>query len=234
LLGVTLVLPLVLVKFAPPEVAIWQLFIALYTMQMLFDFGLAPTFSRLLSYARGGATMADIAHMLQAAMLPATPRPADPQVLAQVFSAQRWLYARISGGVMLLFLVLGTIALVKPIAQVADAHEAWLCWAVVLATSVFGFWGNGYAAALQGMDHIAVARRWEIAFALGQIASATSVLLVDGGLLWLVVANQIWLVLGAIRNRMLLKRLHPELFSQPAHAHREVLAVLWPAAWRSG
>src|SRR5690606_7378422 len=91
LLGVTLVLPLVLVKFAPPEVAIWQLFIALYTMQMLFDFGLAPTFSRLLSYARGGATMADIANMRQAAKLPATPRPADPQVLAQVFSAQRWL-----------------------------------------------------------------------------------------------------------------------------------------------
>lgn len=235
LLGVTLVLPLVLVKFAPPEVVIWQLFIALYTMQMLFDFGLAPTFSRLLSYVRGGARMEDLANMRQQAKLaPVALRAADPHVLAHVFSAQRWLYARISGGVMLLFLVLGTLALINPISQVADAHEAWTCWAVVLATSVFGFWGNGFAAALQGMDHIAVARRWEIAFALGQITSATCVLLADGGLLALVIANQIWLVLGAIRNRMLLRRLHPELFAQPAQAHRDVLAVLWPAAWRSG
>lgn len=233
LLGVTLVLPLVLVKFAPAEVAVWQLFISIYTMQMLFDFGLAPTFSRLLSYARGGASLDDLGRM-RSAQATGAPRQADPEVLSQVFATQRWLYARISGGVMLLFVVAGTLALIKPVGELVDPQTAWLAWGVVLATSVMGFWGNGYAAALQGMDHIAVSRRWEIVFSLGQIASAVAVVLAGGGLLALVCANQIWLVLGALRNRVLLGKLNPELFSRGAQPNKHVLEVLWPAAWRSG
>lgn len=231
LLSLTLVLPLVLVHFSAPEVAVWQLFVSIYTMQMLFDFGLAPTFSRMLSYARGGATLEELADMRRPH---GGHRPTRPEVVATVMGAQRWLYVRLCLAVVMLFAVVGSWALVKPLAQVHDPVAGWTAWAVVLATSAIGFWGNGYSAALQGMDKIAVMRRWEILFSFCQIASAVGVVAAGGGLLWLVVANQAWLVVGAVRNRVLLRHLHPELFALPAHPDRGVLAALWPAAWRSG
>ncbi|MFT3857440.1 MAG: hypothetical protein QM742_08070 [Aquabacterium sp.] len=78
LLGMTLVLPILLVKFPAAEVAIWQLFITLYTMQMLFDFGFAPTFSRLLAYAYGGATMQELSEMHRKAPMAGAERETRP------------------------------------------------------------------------------------------------------------------------------------------------------------
>ena len=95
--GVLLLLPIVLRTFAAPEVAVWQLFATLFTLTLLFDFGLSPTFSRLLAYARGGASVADMANMrkptggvntVQAAV-------ADSATTARVFSTLLWLYPRI-------------------------------------------------------------------------------------------------------------------------------------------
>lgn len=232
--GMVVVLPLVLVKFAPAEVAIWQLFVSLYTLQLLLDFGLAPTFSRLLSYARGGASLEDIADTQRIKGGSTSPSQDAVPVLQQVMSTQRWLYARISMGVTLLFAVGGTLALVAPAQNVAEPSQMWLAWGLVLVSSLIGFWGNGYSAALQGMDQIAITRRWEILFALGQIASAVAVLVLDGSLLTLVAANQTWLVMGAIRNRWLMRRLYPELMLPQPRPNPLVMSGLWPAAWRSG
>jgi hypothetical protein len=151
LLGMTLVLPLVLVKFQPAEVAIWQLFVSIYTMQLLFDFGLSPTFSRLLSYARGGASLADIGanQTASAGTKRLVPEGERTHVLTAVLSTQRWLYWRISLGVTVLFAAGGTWALMVPVAGVADAQSAWLAWGIVLMSALIGFWGNGYSAALQ-------------------------------------------------------------------------------------
>lgn len=232
--GMVVVLPLVLVKFAPAEVAIWQLFVSLYTLQLLLDFGLAPTFSRLLSYARGGASLEDIADTQRIKGGSTSPSQDAVPVLQQVMSTQRWLYARISMGVTLLFAVGGTLALMAPAQNVAEPSQMWLAWGLVLVSSLIGFWGNGYSAALQGMDQIAITRRWEILFALGQIASAVAVLVLDGSLLTLVAANQTWLVMGAVRNRWLMRRLYPELMLPHPKANPLVMSGLWPAAWRSG
>ncbi|MFT3857441.1 MAG: hypothetical protein QM742_08075 [Aquabacterium sp.] len=151
-----------------------------------------------------------------------------------VFSAQRWLYNRITIVVSLIFLVGGTLALLKPVGQLADPAIGWVSWIIMLGSAVFGFWGNGYNAALQGLNHIAISRRWEMLFALAQIGSVTAVLLANGGLLALVLANQFWWVMSAFRNRWLLKDLHPELFGAKPERHNDVIQVLWPAAWRSG
>jgi O-antigen/teichoic acid export membrane protein len=84
------------------------------------------------------------------------------------------------------------------------------------------------------MDAIAVTRRWEMLFALAQIATAVVVLLAGGGLLTLVAAQQLWLIAGAVRNRWLLKHLYPNIMANKAHRSPQVLSGLWPAAWRSG
>ena len=49
------VLPLVLKRFSPADVVLWYLFATIITMQTLADFGFRQTFSRIISYAFGGA-----------------------------------------------------------------------------------------------------------------------------------------------------------------------------------
>jgi hypothetical protein len=194
--AVAVLLPLVLVRFAPAEVAVWQLFATLFTLVLLFDFGLSPTFSRMLAYARGGASLAEISDLRHRPAMAAHREP-DLQTAAAIMSTLRWLYPRLALGIITGFAVLGTLALRTPIAQTADPQTAWLAWGVALGTSAFGFWGNSYAAALQGMNSIAPLRRWEVATGLGQILSAIAVLSWGGGLLALVVTYQIWVLLNA-------------------------------------
>jgi hypothetical protein len=105
---------------------------------------------------------------------------------------------------------------------------------LVLASTGITIWGGAYASALQGMDAIAVMRRWEVVTGLGQIATSVIILFFGGQLLALVAGYQIWAVIGAMRNRWLLKSLHPRLFESGVSRHPEVMKVIWPAAWRSG
>jgi len=97
-----------------------------------------------------------------------------------------------------------------------------------------GFWGNGFGAALQGMDRIALLRRWEMGCGLAQVLSSAAVLLAGGDLLALVASYQFWVVFNALRNRRLMQREFPALMATAPHADRAVLRVMWPATWRSG
>ena len=56
--GVVLVLPLVLRHFAPPDIAVWQLFASVFMLTLMLDFGMSPTLSRMLAFARGGLPLA--------------------------------------------------------------------------------------------------------------------------------------------------------------------------------
>jgi uncharacterized membrane protein YidH (DUF202 family) len=229
--SVLLLLPLVLVRFAPADVAVWQLFASLAAIMLMLDFGVSPTLSRMLGYARGGASLSQMADMRDP---PGGEGHADPAAAAAVFAVVRWLYPLLAIGVGVLFGIGGTLALAHPIAQSPDPGSAWVAWGVALAGSVVMFWGGSYAAALQGMNSIAPLRRWEVATGCAQIATCLLVLLAGGGLLALVAAHQAWLVIAALRNRFLLRRLHPELFTRRAARDDRVLLLIWPATWRSG
>ncbi len=238
---VVLVLPVVLVRFAPAEVALWQLFATLTLLALMLDFGLAPTLARLLSFARGGAQLEALRYGTVAGAPPqagsadgAPVEPVHSEAALSLMSTLRWLYPRLALGLVALLAVLGTWALQIPVAQVAQANEAWLAWGLVVLSTGVALWGGAYAAALQGMDRIAVMRRWEVAAGLGQLASVVVVLAAGCDLLTLVATYQLWVVLGALRNVWLLRRLHPELFIQPPQANPLALQVLWAPAWRSG
>ena len=233
--SVVLVLPLVLSRFDAPEVAVWQLFSVLFTLALLFDFGMAPTFARLLAYARGGSSVAQMAAPAGGAgAAPAVGALMCVEGASAVLATQRWLYTRLALAATLAVAVLGSLALVHPIAQTADPRNAWAAWVLVLLTLGVGFWGNGYSAALQGMDRIAVLRRWEIGCGLAQVGLSAAVLLAGGGLLELVASYQVWVLFNALRNRRLMQLNFPALMAAAPKADRAVLRTMWPATWRSG
>lgn len=232
LLSITLVLPLALVKFSPAEIVIWQLFATLSVLLLLLDFGLAPTFSRMLAYANGGASIADLASMQEKRKQTTT--STNPQTLLTVYGTLRWLYLRFGLVTTILLGIGGTFALLKPMSELPDASDAWLAWAVAVSTSLAAIWAQVFGSALQGLNQIAVMRRWQILTSTGQMASSFLVLLLDGGLLTLVISNQVWLVFNTWRLRRLLYSMRPELAKAPSTPNPEVTGILWPAAWRSG
>lgn len=240
--GVVLVLPWVLATYASAEVAVWQLFSSVFTLALILDFGLAPTFTRMLSFARGGASLEAIQAMPGKARGVTTPVPAvapasdasAADTLGRVYALLRWLYPRLGLGVVALLALAGSYAIAGPIAATAAPGQAWLAWGLVLLSTWAGFMGNAYSVALQGMNNIAVLRRWEAATGLAQIGSTLIVLALGGSLLALVASYQVWIVLNALRNMALMRSLHPQLSHVRAQRDHVLLRALWPATWRSG
>jgi hypothetical protein len=56
---------------------------------------------------------------------------------------------------------------------------------------------------LQGLNEIALVRRWEAITSIAAVLTSFAVLLLGGRLLVLVAATQVWSALGALRNRFL-------------------------------
>lgn len=242
------ILPLVLRQFSAEEIALWQVLSTLISLQLLADAGLGPTFARLISYAMAGVE--DLSTV--------TPRlggskgqPPNWDLLRRICGTMRAFYARSSWIIGVVLLVGGTIALVRPIrhlgagtglvATAAHPHpatpgESWIAWGIVFVTTMVSFRANGYSAILQGTNHVALLRRWEALFGLGSIGSSAIALWSKGGLLALVISNQLWFVLGAWRNRRLARHVLDGRFNPFPKPHLEsgIFEAAWPAIWRAG
>lgn len=233
--SVIVLLPVVLVRFPPEEVAVWQLMSVLFMLGLMLDFALAPTFTRLLSYARAGVPTTEMGRPAPtpAAVSANAGDAAAAESLGAVFGTMRWLYIRIALAMTLLLVVLGSWALMKPIGQMADGTEAWMAWGIVVVSFGFALWGGCFSATLQGMDNIAELRRWEMLFGLAQVATSVVVLVSGGGLLALLAASQTWVVIGVARNFALLRRRHPRLSGAATGATPAVMTAAAGPAWRS-
>lgn len=229
-----LVLPLLLRRLVPSEIAVWYLLSTIIGLQTLADLGFAPTFTRLIAYAMGGARHAG--DVPTAARSDAGPPSANWRLAEAVWSTMRVIYARLTVLAVVVLGALGSWALVRPMEALPEPGRGWIGWGVVLAVSAAVLWANAYAAYLQGVNEIALLRRWEALTSLGAILTSFVVLLAGGRLLALVVANQAWAVVSVVRNWQLCRLVgqgHFRRFRTTGIDH-EVFQVAWPSAWRSG
>lgn len=245
-LNLVVVLPIVLRHFSPAELALWQVMVTLISLQLLIESGFGITFSRFAAYAMGGAK--DLSSGLKG---PINDGEAVPnwELLRRICGTMSAVYRRFSWGLGGLFLVGGTLALIRRVEALpasiqavartiggsTDQREAWIAWGVVFITTVVNFRANAYSALLQGTNHIALVRRWEAFFGIGSIVTSLAALGLKGGLLGLVIGNQSWFLLSAWRNRRLCNgilegRLHP---MPPPELSPDVFAAAWPSVWRT-
>jgi hypothetical protein len=245
-LNLVLVLPLVLKHFTSAELALWQVLVTLISLQLLVEAGFGTTFSRFMAYAMGGAK--DLSSGPSASEKNGELVP-NWVLLRQICGTMRVVYRRFSWVLGALFLLGGTLALMRRVealpvkaAEVAGylgpistQRDAWIAWGMVFFTTVVNFRSNAYSALLQGTNHIALVRRWEAFFGLGSIITSLTALGLKGGLLALVIANQSWTLLSAWRNVRLCRgildgRLNP--MPKPEY-FPEVFSAAWPPVWRS-
>lgn len=242
-LTILVLLPQVLKLFTPAEVAFWQTLALLSTLQVMIDFGFGTTFARFFAYAFGGADSLQIVDSNESANLAKSP---NLELLSRILATTRWLYNIMALAMVPLLGIGGSVALAVRIRSLdAEAQfyasgstgiDGIVAWALVLITTCGSLSTNGYIAFLQGVNQVALLRRWEALFAIAGLLSAMAVLAFGGRLLALVFVQQAWVFASLLRNRWLawntLRSLGKVMPRQ--RRDREVMATTWPAVWRTG
>lgn len=231
-LSLVVVLPLVLNRLTTAEISLWYLFSIIIGLQLLADLGFTPTFSRVIAYGMGGSTEIDDFRDLKKNESNCQPNWA---IIEKICSTMRHIYQRLNLISLTLLIIFGTWSLVKPISETANQTQAWIAWGVIIISSAINFQGNNYNSYLQGTNQIALLRRWEIVTSIGAILTSCIVLMIGGGLLGLVVANQIWIIINVLRNYWLCQIVENGHFKQfqDLGIDQEIIKYIWPSAWRT-
>jgi hypothetical protein len=233
-LGLFVVLPLILHKFNTQEIALWYLFATVISLQGLADMGFKLTFIRLISYAHGGAV--DI-HDYSKVGDPSIIMNTNWDLIGRIYSIMRYTYARLTFVFLILLLVLGSWSLMKPISQVPFINEAWAAWSVIIFVSCIKFYGTIYSNYLEGLNKIALVRRLEAVTSVGAIISSLIVLILTKNLFWLVVSNQIWVILVVLRDKFLCNNVEDGMFlklKSKLPFDKVLFKKVWEPAWKSG
>jgi hypothetical protein len=235
LLSITLVLPLILIRFDIADIALWSLFSIIINLQLLADIGFGTTFTRVISFAMGGATQIDDLRNVPEVPLETGSTP-NWDTIEKIVNTMYAIYFVLTIFVFLLLVLLGTLTLLTPISQTKNILHSWLAWCIIIVFTCISFRGMIYANYLQGINQIPLLRRWQAIFSTGAIISSFLVLLLNGGLLALIIANQIWVLLNIIRDRYFCMVVESGRFRnfRKRKIDLTIKNAVWPSAWRSG
>jgi len=229
------VLPLVLKRFSAGDIVLWYLFSTIISLQSLADFGFRQTFSRIISFAFGGAQDITTFNKVESESNHETEPNFD--LLTRIISTMRYIYRWLTLVVFLLMFIFGTWSMIKPIHDANNITQAWISWGIVLIISCVSFYGKIYMNFLEGLYKIALVRRVETFTSVGSILSSIIVLIAAPSLLNLVIVNQFWVVIVTIRDWYLCITVDEGLYaklSKKLAFDKILFKKIWSPAWRSG
>lgn len=231
------ILPLVLRKFSPEDVVLWYLYATIISLSNLADFGFRQTFSRIISFAYGGASSIDIIES-NLDLSSEDKLSCNKSLLGSIMGSMMFIYVRLTVISFVLMSTLGTWSMIKPISKVVNTNDAWVAWAVIVFTTSFSFFTKVYLNFLEGLNKIALVRRVETVTSLGSIVTSIAVLIWSPTLLNVVIANQFWVIVASIRDWYLCKKVDNSLFDEVNKKGDSIDSVIlkkiWKPAWRSG
>jgi hypothetical protein len=235
LLSLTLVLPFVLNRFDTADIALWALFSIIISLQLLADIGFGTTFIRVISFAMGGATQLDDLRNIPESASKINRAP-NWKTIEKIVHTMYAIYFILTFFVFIFLASIGTLTVLNPISQTKNVLHSWLAWFIIIIVTSISFRWMIYAVYLQGINQIPLLRRWQAIFSAGSIFSSFLVLLFNGGLLALVIANQIWVLLNLIRDRYFCFTVESGRFKHFRKRKMEITIknAVWPSAWRSG
>jgi hypothetical protein len=235
-LGLTLLLPLVLKQLPEGDIVIWYLFGSLMTIQMLVDMGFLQTFTRIIAYCMGGASVVDLQNIRDRNRT--KPLSEEPNWIA-IHCIERVMlrfYSRIAAAAFLVGATIGSWALSGPIDAASSTTGSWTAWGIVLVTSCWLLFGNYFSAYLMGLNQIAMVQRWQMLSSFFATALASITLMLGGSLISLVAVYQLSQGMNVVINIYLKRRKAKTIYYttvSPDDIHA-VWGVVWPVAWRSG
>ncbi len=233
ILSLSVVIPIVLNRFLPEDVALYYLILSALTIQLLLGSGIVPTFARSISYAMAGAKKSEIG--ICVTEQGTASGEANLPLVSALLKEMRRLFIGLALLMFLLGSTLGTWLISEPIQLSSAVTHGWIAWGVIICISPIVLWSQHLSAYLQGGDQIAMEQRWAAVFSFGSAISSLIVILSGGKILGLVVSNQVWLLIGVVRISWLANRFSRKigLPVSTVAGRSGILNALWPQFWRS-
>lgn len=234
-LSLAAVLPFILRQFEPGDIALYYLFTAIITLQLMVGSGFVPTFARFVTYVLSGARFSDLVNLRTGSLPTIAKAEPDHAVLSDLLGTLRQVFFWLAVTSVPVAGLIGYVMMQKPIAQSTDTASAWTAWGVVILITPLVLYANNYSAFLQGANRIALEQRWSAIFVILGSLSGVLVVATGGGLLPLIVSNQVWQIASFFRLRWLAGRVARELGNTPGSGrfNRDLFRSIWPASWRS-
>lgn len=233
-LSFILVLPILLRRFSPAELAVWYLFAAFADFSFFVDIGFSPTFGRFIAYAMGGAKEAPN-FKLKSAHRGDDASP-NYDLMGEMVATMRGLFASLSLLVFLGYILVGTMVLYRPISATQNSIELWQSWAVTSLAAPLSFFGTLYFSFLEGCNFIALLRRMQGFFAVLAVIAAFIVLFFGGGFLELTITFCVINLIVVFVARQICRHILSGAFKRFGgwKINLKTLKSIWTAAWRSG
>ncbi|HBE39801.1 MAG TPA: hypothetical protein DDW27_01080 [Bacteroidales bacterium] len=227
-----LLLPVITTVLSSEDITIWLLFNILIGLQNIGDLGFGVTFIRVMSYAMGGAK--GISGISGTSIDKRTNGP-NYDLLERSDAATRHLLFYTSLVFILVISISGYFALKRPISLTVEQNSAWIAFGLILITTFIRFNGNRYSIFLQGVNHVAMLRRWEAIISVLSIFSGLSVIVTTRSLLWLIINQQVWAIIQMLFNRYLCRSILEGRFRlfRKKGIDKELVKSIWPAAWKT-
>ena len=226
-LNIIVLIPFILKKFCPSEVSLWYLFGTIASFNFLFELGFGPSFIRAISYGVGGASSMKTR---DGDGLPNT------KFLKHIWQNTKVVYLLLA---ILFFLILifgGYFIVQKPINFLSNKSDGWLTWSITIIGTTFSFWGNMFTVYLQGVNKIALFRRYETIFSLCSIISCAIGINLGLDFVGLVILIQFWNIISVLRNYLICK--NDEIYAKiksnfTFKIDKTIIKDLWSSSWRS-
>ncbi|MBD1393333.1 hypothetical protein [Mucilaginibacter glaciei] len=231
------VLPLILKQFSAADIVLYYLFSTIVFLQSVADFGFRQTFTRIISYAFGGAK--DIAVFSTTNTYKNSEQGTQPNVplMGDIISTMKYIYLVLTAILFVAMTVFGTLSMIKPVADASNANQAWYCWVIILIVSCFNFYTKSYLNFLEGLNQIALVRRIETLTSIGSILSSMAVLYFAPTLLNLIIVSQFWVLIVSIRDWYLCTIINDGFYKKVSKRlpfNKVIFKKIWHPAWRSG
>ncbi len=228
-----ILLPILLQQFTTEQLAIWMLFATIIIISNIIELGFFGTFSRLISYAFGGAKTLE--NYTSATKREFGKGPNLP-LLQKIYGTMGYFF--ILPGILTLLILgtFGTLSVAKVIAYNPNQSHLWIAWTIIVITASLTNMGRKYGAVLHGMNYISMVNRWNTIFAIGNIIASILVIYIWRSILGLVIVNQSIAMASIIRDLWLMRRafkfdgIKPE---KSFHLDKGVAKIAWSPAWRS-
>jgi hypothetical protein len=197
--NIVLVLPLILTTFNTLEIKLWFVFQLLFSLKDILDFGLVGNFSRSYAYAYAGSESLNKRAV-------ASPNKPNTSLLSSIHYVSRITYIKVALICFILFLGLGTLGVYSTINEFSNSSSNWLSWLIICLITPITLYGNLYVSFLNGINKVAVVKRWDTLFSLLLVLSSLLILVLQPSILALVTVTYFWHLMTMIRNYYLSRK----------------------------
>jgi len=225
------VTPLIITRFDETEIASWYLFASLNLFGVIVAQRMGLTFSRMFSFAMGGAS-----HL----------GPIREKLDQSKHEGPNWnSFEKAYGTIGAINIAIGVIGFIAALAMgwfglsnlligYEGRSTVWIAFFIMqgawLTTVIF----QHYQIALQGMNYIALVNRWGVIFGVFSCLSGSLCLLFNGGLIAVVIVMQFFVTLEIVAARFLLRGVEGGrvLVFKSFRFDREAFGWAWAPTWK--